>query len=688
MKKRSLMALLLVAMLCFGMVGGAYAEQTTYTGSAQGFGSEVTVEVTLEDGKVVGLTVDDSGESYPSAGISREDSVDKLIAAILEQGGIEGIDASTGATFTSTAILNVVAEALNGGKAEAADVEIAFTPGTYKGTGMGRAGSIEVEVTVDAATIETIQVGANAETVGVKELAFQGLRDEILAHQSLGVDAVAGATMTSRGFIDAVADALTQAGGEDVVAALRAVPVSHTAPVAEDIDTQVVVVGAGMSGLIAALSAADAGAQVTLVEKMPFAGGNLFLAGGGLGTVDAETVDENDDLQRTLDYFRMVNETSERQPDYEFIEKLLPETGRAIDWLTNTFGLQHTSTDRGDYVRTNFGTPQDSSGSAFAGQLTDLVVKNGVNLLLNTRAESIVMVDGAAKGVRVSNASGEYTINADKVIIAAGGTSRDWDRLTAANPELNVVKYFEEAAVSSTGDGFAMLEDVGAQMDVGPYVKSAYPDISITFGYTFCNSPTQQNQIVVNADGQRVANESPYNQMYFNKQMLRQASPAYYAIYEPRMMADYFLADCERLAENEDNNVVVKADTLEELAAKMDVDYAALRETIDHYNELCAAGEDTDFGKDASHLVAYTEEGPLYAVRVYCASWGTIGGAVTDDTFHVLDASGAAIDNLFAVGECSTARLFGDYYFGGFSLGFYTAAGHIAGETAVAEING
>ena len=251
-----------------------------------------------------------------------------------------------------------------------------------------------------------------------------------------------------------------------------------------------------------------------------------------------------------------------------------------------------------------------------------------------------------------------------------------------------MVKYFEEAAVSSTGDGFAMLEEAGAQMDVGPYVKSAYPDISITFGYTFRNSPTQQNQIVVNADGQRVANESPYNQMYFNKQMLRQASPAYYAIYEPGMMADYFLADCERLAANEDNNVVVKADTLEELAAKMDVDYAALRETIDHYNELCAAGEDTDFGKDASHLVAYTEEGPLYAVRVYCASWGTIGGAVTDDTFHVLDASGAAIDNLFAVGECSTARLFGDYYFGGFSLGFYTAAGHIAGETAVAEING
>ena len=218
-------------------------------------------------------------------------------------------------------------------------------------------------------------------------------------------------------------------------------------------------------------------------------------------------------------------------------------------------------------------------------------------------------------------------------------------------------------------------------------MKSAYPDISIMFGYTFRNSPTQQNQIVVDAEGKRVANESPYNQMYFNKQMLRQASPAYYAIYEENMMPDYFKADADRLAKNEDNTVVVKADNLKDLAAKMNVNYDTLRATLNHYNELCASGKDTDFGKDASHLIAYTEKGPLYAVRVYTASWGTIGGAVTDDTFHVIDAKGAVIDNLFAIGECATARLFGDYYFGGFSLGFYTAAGHVAGEVAVREIN-
>ena len=294
-------------------------------------------------------------------------------------------------------------------------------------------------------------------------------------------------------------------------------------------------------------------------------GGNLLLAGGGLGTVGAETVAENDHLQRTLDYFKEVNETSERQPDYDFIEKMLPETGRAIDWLTNDFGLEHTSTDRGDYVRTNFG----GNGAVFTDSLTKLLEKEGVTVLLNTKGEHILMEDGKAAGMEVSNRSGSYKIYADKVIVATGGASHDWDRMVEANPELETIDFYDEAAVSSTGDGFNMMEEIGAQMDVGPYIKSAYPDVSPVFAYTYANSPTQQNELVVNADGERVANESPYNQMYFNKQMLRQASSAYYAIFDESKMADYFLSDVQKLVERDDNTIVVKADTLEELAEKI-----------------------------------------------------------------------------------------------------------------------
>ena len=682
MRKQSF---LLAVVICIMTVGISYA--SVYTGTARGFGSDVKAEVTVEDGKVTGLTVDDSGETYTMAGVTREGSVGKVIDAILKVGGTDGVDASSGATFTGKAVIAIVNEALAGGKTDVSGVKIAYTPGTYTGHGKGRAGNIAVTVTVTGDRIESITVGKNGETAGVKDLAFVGLRDEILANQSLGVDSVSGATMTSNGFIAAVTDALTQASNANVIAALKAVPVKHIAPEAKDIQTDIVVVGAGMSGLIASLTAAQKGVDVVLVEKMPYTGGNLFLAGGGLGTVGAEVVDANDDLERTLNYFKEVNATSERQPDYDFIAKMLPETGRAIDWLTKDFGLVPVYGDRGDYVRTNFGTEDDHSGSAFAKQLDELNRKQGVKILLNTKAEKIIMADGKAAGVEVSNESGKYTISAKKVILATGGASRNWERLTKANPELNTVKFFEEAAVSSTGDGFDMMEAVGAKMDAGSFVKSAYPDISIMFGYTFRNSPTQQNQLVVNAEGKRFANESPYNQMYFNKQLLRQASPAYYAIYEASMMPEYFREDADRLAANNDNNVVVKADTLEDLAAKMNVDYAALRVTFDRYNELCKAGKDEDFRKDAGHLVAYTETAPLYAVRIYAASWGTIGGAVTDDTFHVMNTDGKVIENLFAVGECSTARLFGDYYFGGFSLGFYTAAGHVAGEEAVKELS-
>ena len=676
----------LAVMICVVMAGVSYA--SVYTGTARGFGSDVTAEVTVEGGKVTGLKVDDSGETYTMAGVTREGSVEKVIDAILKAGSTEGVDATSGATFTSKAVIAIVEEALAGGKADVSGVKIAYTPGTYTGHGKGRAGDIEVSVTVTGDKIEAITIGKNGETVGIKDLAFVGLRDEILANQSLGIDAISGATMTSRGFLDAVTDALTQASSNQVIAALKAVPVKHTPPEAKDIQTDVVVVGAGMSGLIASLTARQLGVDVVLVEKMPFTGGNLFLAGGSLGTVGAEVVDANDDLERTLNYFKEVNATSERQPDYDFIAKMLPETRRAIDWLAKDFGLVPVWMERADYVITVFGTENDHSGAASAKQLDELNSKQGVKILLNTKAERIIMNDGKAEGVEVSNESGKFKISAKMVILATGGASRNWELMTKANPELNTVKFFEEAAVSSTGDGFAMMEEAGAKMDVGPFVKSAYPDISIMFGYTFRNSPTQQNQLVVNAEGKRVANESPCNQMYFNKQMLRQASPAYYAIYETSMMPEYFREDADRLAKNEDNNVVVKADTLEGLAAKMKADYSALRATFDRYNGFCKAGKDEDFGKDASHLVAYTETAPLYAVRVYTASWGTIGGAVTDDTFHVINADGKPIANLFAAGECSTARLFGDYYFGGFSLGFYTAAGHVAGEEAVKEITG
>lgn len=559
-----------------------------------------------------------------------------------------------------------------------------YEAGTYEGKATGRHGEITVEVTLSEDAIESVEVTNHNEQPGLTDLSIEQMPKDIVTYQSLGVDAVTGSTITSYAVINAVTDALGNAGVD--TDALDNVEIDQEEVSVEDMSTQVVIAGGGSAGLLAAISASHAGADVVLVEKLPYLGGSLVVAGGGNVTVDSEVIgseeEVDDDLQRTLDYMRMVNETSERQPDYEFVEYLLGETGNTVDYLVNEFGLEATYTDRGDYIRTYYG-----DGAEQVQQFENILKDNGVTILLNTAAEEIVMEDGEAVGLNVVNDSGDFTITADKVIIAAGGASWDTDRLLEANPELDTVALSEQASVGNTGDGFTMLEEAGAQMGEGPFVKSAYPDFSLAFGFTWSNNPDLSNNLVVDAKGERFANEAPYNAMMLNKNMLRHESPQYYAILDTVNTDEEFLPRLEEMSASDNPNIVVHADTIEELAEKIDIDPATLTSTFDRYQEMSLNGNDEDFGKDASHLIPYNDEGGYYAAYVQAASWGTIGGAITDFDFRVLNENNEPIENLFAVGESATSTLFGDYYLGGFSLGYYSTAGRLAGQTAVEEIN-
>jgi fumarate reductase flavoprotein subunit len=169
----------------------AFAEgANTLTASAKGFGSDVAVEVTVEDGKITALTVDDSGESYPAAGVAREDSVEKLIAAILEAGSTEGVDAKTGATFTSTAVIEAINAAMAGG---ASDAPVAFTAGEYEATADGYNGPVTVSVTYTEDAIESIEIVSSVETDHVGTLAYDIMIPEMIEANGSGVDGVSGA---------------------------------------------------------------------------------------------------------------------------------------------------------------------------------------------------------------------------------------------------------------------------------------------------------------------------------------------------------------------------------------------------------------------------------------------------------------------------------------------------------------
>ena len=281
---KKLVALVLSLCLVLGCMAFASAEEKT--ASAQGFASTVTVTAQVEDGKIVALTVDDSGESYP---VAREDSVDKVIEAILAAGNADGVDVNTGATFTCTAVVNAVNSILaENGDAPAA--EISFTPGTYDATANGYNGAVTVHVTFSENRIESIVTanamvgGDNSETAHVGTVAFDTMIPEMIEANGTGVDGVAGATFSARALREAVNDAAQQAGCTNMDA-FKAAKVEHPAQPAIEETYDVVVVGAGGAGMAAAAQATQNGNSVLVIEKNAEIGGNTLVSGGQFQSV-------------------------------------------------------------------------------------------------------------------------------------------------------------------------------------------------------------------------------------------------------------------------------------------------------------------------------------------------------------------------------------------------------------------
>lgn len=558
-----------------------------------------------------------------------------------------------------------------------------YKAGTYTASAAGRNGDVTVSVTFSDDAITDVKVIDQKETPVIGDAAITRIPEDIVKYQSLGVDTVSGATFTSRAILNAVGDAVDQAGGNSE--ALAKVTCDYPALATDDVDTDVLVIGGGTAGLMAAYTASAAGKKVTVVEKLDVIGGTLNEAAGLLLTVNSENNDASldDSLDRVVQFYKKVNETSSVQPDYEFTANLMKQTGQTIDELID-LGMDHTDLDMGNYVGTIF-----TAGYKLSADLQGLCEKNGVNFLTGTKAVQLLQNDeGAITGAKVENRSGSFAINAKKVIVAAGGASWSED-LKQAEPELSTVDLHEKTQIGSTADGMHMLQEVGAQMADTLYVKSSQPDLAPIFKNDWSNTPDTGMTLMIDADGKRFANEAPAAATILNKQMINHGSKAYWNILDGNNTigfdADYFEV-VKQNAEQGDKAIAVYAKTLDELADKLGVSKDTLKETVAAYNEACKAGTDAQFGKDASYLKELPEDGGYYAVYRREGSWGTIGGAIVDKQQHVLKEDGSILPGVYAAGETATAQLFGEWYFGGFSLGMYMTAGRIAAENAVQEM--
>lgn len=602
-----------------------------------------------------------------------------------------------------------------------------FKAGTYTATGEGNNGSIKVEVVLSETAIESIKILESSETAGLGDTALESLIDDIIAHQSLGVDTVTGASNSSKALLSAVEACLVEAGAN--VESLKEAIVKTG--IDEEITTEIVVVGGGASGSAAALQAVEDGAKVTLVEMTASPAGQGTMAGGLFGTNSTQQQEQGKTVDGKWFYDQFVN-TSNYTANGGLLSKIIQKSGETVDWLIENgvnLILAHPST--GGYEEHKYTHPASTihgyvdGGTVAITTLHEQIEAKGGDVLYSTKATELMIENGEIKGIKAEKSDGgTLIINADAVILATGGF--------AGNQEL-VTKYFGEGVgtgrvATNIGTGIEMAISAGAAASFEDAITMHYGvDRGGSKWGSALNSALINPFLFVDVDGNRFMNEESFIFEPIKTSNVIKSLPqmAAYEIFDQTMidivkeqgpagLTDVYtgelatnptvfievghevntakaaevahtptdiMPDIEALIAE---GTIISAQSPEELAEKLGMTH--LVETISRYNELCEAGEDTDHFKSSKYLDKL--EGTLYAVKTSPSVFlGTLGGIDINDNAEVLNPNGKAIKGLYAAGS-ETNGVYGNsyVYFEGGTLGYAYGSGRVAGANAAQSI--
>lgn len=560
-----------------------------------------------------------------------------------------------------------------------------YTAGTYTAETNGNNGPVKVEVDFSDDAITAVRVTEHAETAGISDAPIERIPAEIVEKQSLSVDAISGATNTSKAILLAVEDCVKQAGGDPEAlkgAADTAETVEH-----EDMSADVVVVGGGIAGLAASISAAESGANVILVEKQAVVGGSgLLTAAGFYGAetdavpAEVETIDEM--YNHILD---MIAEGgSLENVDVDRIRHLCESSPEIVKWLEG-MGAEFTTTSFGikDAKEHYHLLADGSNGSGQVKILAAQAEKAGVNVMTETKCVALKQENGVMTGITVMQGDATFDINAKSVILACGGYARNQEMMMRLAPQ-SLFSYTCSNA-GATGEVLQMAADLGAAWYNHQFMLTCGFTSDPNSALGMVCYPPYASMPVVDQTGHRFMNE--FLLWTLNSEMVRNVENApFYGIFDSKFLkgtAAEFKYDSIEQALAEGSPYVVKADTLEELAAKMGItDTEAFLETIKTYNSVKGTSDpEPAFGVPNEQL-SFVEEGPFYGILMVSLNAGTMGGIQTQTTGEVLDVHGNVIPGLYACGEASNGAIYDRGYISGTSVLNCYVAGRDAGASA------
>lgn len=653
----------------------------TYTAESLGMNGPVKVEVTVSGTAITDIQIDASVETESIGGVA----VDPMKTKILDAQSTE-VDTESGATLTCNAIKAAVQKCLDEAMGKEAPEAAGYQAGTYEASVKGHNGEMTVAVTFDDASITDVQVKDHTETYGLgyglKTSPVETMGPAIVEAQSLAVDSVTSATVTSNAIKQAVAECVTKAGGD--AEALKSAVVEKSAPADETFDVDVVVVGAGEAGLSAAVTAREAGANVLVLEKTGVTGGSTTRSGGkilGAGTPTQEAQNFTDTPDMMYDFLMSYDRDGIMNED--LVRTFCDASAENIQWLVDR-GVQiqdvepiHSSLTPWRVHNVKGGGGQTSGhGGQFCVPLTKTYEDAGGQILYNCPAtELITDAAGAVVGVKAEKADGsKITVNAPAVILATGGYAHNEEMLAKYNDFLPTNVY-SGVPMTNVGDGLNMAVAVGAKNFDAPGLQLVYVSYDCYCGIN------EESGLIVSEDGDRVVDEWTYQSHVAQALADADSTCGYYitASKDGKCVEPY-----PTLAGGIQIESVPHAATIEELAAQIGMDGAALKATVDRYNELCAKGSDDDFGKPAEYMIP-VEGDTYYAFRMTPGSSVTFGGLEIDTGAHVLDTNDQPIPGLYAAGEVAFTGLFdAEYPCCGMAIGSAVYYGRVAAQNAVA----
>ncbi len=591
-----------------------------------------------------------------------------------------------------------------------------LTDGTYTAAARGNNGDVNVTVTISGGAIAAVEVGEHGETAGISDPAIERIPAAIVENQSVAVDTVSGATNTSNAILTAVKDCIEQAGGnvEDFSKPVEQV----TSDAVEEYDADVVVVGAGGSGSAAAVAACQQGAKVIVLEKSASVGGSSAMSGGMAAVYSSlQNADSSVDFtaaQWLSDWLSQQNYMVSAPMIYKYIT----ESGKTVDWLMeNGMVFNFVGHHQEALMDSPFKTYHKWDGEGFAPTMANMLKQieaNGGQLMLETPGRELIMEDGKVAGVIGKKADGTTVkVHAKSVVIATGGYG-------ASAEKMQEVLGFKANGINSgaqTGDGIEMGIAAGAATEGYTNVEfhgahSAFDLIADlpNGGESLNHMAINPSALWVNVDGYRFTNEDIcYDSSYIGNVTARQGDH-YYALVDQHFIDT--LAETgeiglgvtkdgaafgaagpahdeawptlkEEIEAGLANGVTVKADTLEELAAKAGINAENLIASVEAYNASCEAGVDEMYSKEAQFLIP-VKEGPYYLIMGRTTELCTLGGLKITTNMEVVDTENQVIPGLYSAGVDCSGSMYNNAYvsYEGVTMGWVMTSGRLAGEAA------